>query len=386
MAAMEKKRKASPQESTLIELDEELTAELRGRQDDVLARVAERLGKADPPSVHSWHGTIGGKNNTYVDAVRTQFLIFNDFFAGWLHGLRKRADEDVAAQHQRSGKVTYATAALRLCSLLKDGLLRAYVSTFLERNFYRNLRERTRFKPDDELWRVWFGENKSPWGLLIAPIHAGGEWINDKSEIRRAPYDYWTVGHVLHEGLVDPSKDKVFRFNDLDSLVAFCESVIKRSSSSLYEHGIMDRYIDYVRRSKNPESEPFLIPEFRYAGLETKHKYRLDFTVLNAHVASFCGFELSPASTHMAVKGAKDKTQKKLNEELAEKWAAECEKRNDYFAKFEIPVVTFTGERLRDLDRCFLSVEEALKERPLEKLTPASEFEEIDKYEVPDLA
>ena len=76
------------------------------------------------------------------------------------------------------------------------------------------------------------------------------------------------------------------------------------------------------------ESEPFLIPELRYAGLEAKHKYRLDFTILNPHMMTFVGFEISPASTHMAVKGIKKKIQKSVNAELKAKWERETVKLN----------------------------------------------------------
>lgn len=64
--------------------------------------------------------------------------------------------------------------------------------------------------------------------------------------------------------------------------------------------------------------EPFLIPEFRYAGNKVKHLYRLDYTILNPYVMKMTGFEISPASTHISVHKVENKNQKKINSELSE--------------------------------------------------------------------
>src|SRR5262249_40269044 len=156
----------------------------------------------------------------------------------------------------------------------------------------------------------------------------------DRSHVRRASYTYWTIGHVLESGLVVPNRERPHRFNDLDAFLAFYQDVLARSSASEYEIRFSERYLNYLRRSESVDNEPVLIPEMRYAGLEAKHKYRLDFAVLNAHVMQFLGIEMSPSSSHMAVKNAKAKTQKAINEELAAKWEREMTKRREYFQAF----------------------------------------------------
>jgi hypothetical protein len=292
-------RRRSPEAQALFELEESLTEQLVEMQPRVLRRAARILGR-QKLSIHAFHGIIGGKNNTYVDSVRTKFADPNDFKARWVRGLMD--------QVRPSLQQGYVNAAVRLGQLLQDRLVRRYTLLFLERNFYRNLEARTRDKPDESLWRLWFGDNKMPWGLIIAPAYRDEEWTNDVSEIRRAEYKYWTVGHVLETGLIDPETEDRMEFDSLGDLVVFYRSVLKRVSNSLYEKAIADRYIDYLENSDDHSGEPFLIPELRYAGLDRKHKHRLDFAILNPHTMRFVGFELSPHSTHGALTGIKNKT------------------------------------------------------------------------------
>jgi hypothetical protein len=117
--------------------------------------------------------------------------------------------------------------------------------------------------------------------------------------------------------------------------------------------------------------EPFLIPELRYAGHDKKHEHRLDFAVLNGHTSRMTGYELSPASSHISVKGIKGKTQKIVNEQLALAWQKEVRKRNDYFEKFGIPIVTFADSELIDIDSCFSKIRPMLEQRSEPKLSVA---------------
>lgn len=63
----------------LKELDEQFTNELESMLPEVLHKFSREKGKGC--SVHSLHGTIGRKNNTYVDSVHSQFSDPNDFKA-----------------------------------------------------------------------------------------------------------------------------------------------------------------------------------------------------------------------------------------------------------------------------------------------------------------
>jgi len=340
-------------QAILQDMEQRITDELRAIESDALRRYCSITGRRH--RLQSLHATIGGKNNTYVDSVRTQFASFRDFLGQWLNGLR--------ADLLRRGRVCPGSAAYRIAELLQDPIVRRYTFLFLERNFYRNYVERTRAKPDTSLWRLWFGDKRLFWGLIIAPAFRRGEWANDRSEMRRARYAYWTIGHVMAEGLVDPSASTPYGFRHVADLVAFYRSVLKRVSNSLYEQAIADRYVAFLERSPDPLAEPFLIPELRYAGREAHHVYRLDFTILNAHTMDFVGFELSPYSTHYAMRGITKRTQKEINAELAARWEREMAKRNAYFAKYAITTVTFTDARLADMDNCFEAMAAYLRAR-----------------------
>lgn len=346
-------RRRSPEAQALFELDESLTAQLEETRDEVLARVA-LIEKARRRNVHSFHGLIGGKNNTYVDSVRTKFTAPDDFKARWLRGLRKAAE--AAKVFDRK-----ATPCM-IVRMLRDDLIREYTLAFLERNFYRNLNERTRDKPDESLWRLWFGDNKMTWGLIIAPRYKDGEWENDVSEIRRATYKYWTVGHILQTGLIDPTTDEPIMFDSSKAFRIFYKSILRRVSNSQYEKAIADRYCRYLRESENNLDEPFLIPELR-PSLDEKHEHRLDFAILNAHTMELVGFELSPHSTHGELSGSSKKTQKEINAQLCKRWEKEMNKRNDYFSQFDITTITFTDNKLRDMDACFEAMKQYLAMR-----------------------
>lgn len=312
-------------------------------------------------SIHSFHAHIGRNNNTFVDSVRTRFGGPQEFIALWLDGLEAMLDDVKSRSLTGYGGRPVEEHLVLQC--LKDQLLRQYTLKFLERNFYRNYKERTRHKPDDMLWRVWFGSGDLFWGLLIAPAHRNNTWTNDKSQMRRESYTYWTVGHVLATGLFDPNSKEPFKFTSVTEFLTFYRSVLKRVSNSKYEREICDLYLNYLESSAAPLEEPLLIPEFRYAGTERKHEYRLDFTILNGHTFQFTGFELSPASTHIKVEKVGAKSQAELNLELARAWQREVAKRNAYFQTYGVTVVTFADDDLKDVGACFEQIEAALRAR-----------------------
>lgn len=360
-------------------LIDELDEELEERRELVLGLASKISGHK--VNVHSLHGTIGGKNNLYVDAVREEFSDPEEFYSSWLHGLKTRIEDDKAKRKRwaRSGFPTTPSAAIHIGTLLKVPEIEEYARLYFERNFYRNYKERTRFKPDEELWSLWFGDNKQPWGLLLAPVFRFGEWTNDKSEMRRADFEYWTVGHVLSTGLVVPDKKDVMEFDSFKAFRQFYGTVLQRASNSTYEQPIAERYLDYLEGSADVEAEPLLIPEIRYEGKAVKHRYRLDFSILNSHTQEFTGFEISPASTHMNVNdiAAKDLTKVAANEDVKKQWEGEMAKRNDYFSKFGITTITFTDTSLKDIDACFEDIAEKLRARQPDKKSIASELQEI---------
>jgi len=346
----------------LKEIDVLLTAELKQMEAEALYKYS--VEKESECSIHQLHGVVGGKNNIYVDSVKMQFSDPTDFKARWIQGFIKYV-----------GKDRYSP----LRNLLKDKVFRTYTLTFLERNFYRNLKERTRAKPDENLWAIWFGGGGFVWGLIIAPAYRNKIWTNDVSEIRRSSYMYWTIGHVVSTGLIDPENNEIVKFDSLDDLIKFYRNILKRISNSLYEKEIFDRYVGYLKASEDPFAEPFLIPEFRYAGLDVDHQYRLDFTILNSHTMELVGFEFSPHSTHMSVAKIKDKKQKDVNEELCAKWDKEMSKRNDYFSEFGITTITFSDIHLKDIPACFDIMKIYLEKRPAIKISLEEQILELEK-------
>lgn len=339
----------------------ELDKWIRSNQSSALREFSFLTGK-DSVSVHVMHAHFGRNNNTFVDSVRTQFTGSEDFIALWVNGLQLKLSEiKIRKQYSRYGRRKYSEEIVY--EALQNQTLRMYILKFLERNFYRNFRARIRAKPDDALWSIWFGSGNLSWGLVISPAWRNTDWTNDKSQMRREQYYYWTLGHVLATGLIDSESDQPLTFRKLSDFYKFYRSVLKRVSNSSYEKGICDRYLDYVSHSNAPLLEPLLIPELRYAGKDTKHKHRLDFAILNDHTSQLTGFELSPASTHISVKGMKNKTQKAVNEGLAASWEKEIGKRNDYFEKFGISTITFVDGDLRDLDACFEKMQKLLQQR-----------------------
>ena len=340
-----------------------LTAYLERRRDEALERFSGIVGKAQ--SVHQFHAHIGRNNNTFVDSVRTQFGSPEEFIALWLRGLIEQVN--LYAKKRAAFGSTYLGTEWILPKVLQDNFLKDYTYRFLERNFYRNFQARVRAKPDEILWQLWFGQGELCWGLIISPALRLGAWTNDKSQMRREAYEYWTIGHVMETGLIDPNHVEPLRFDSVKNFLTFYATVLARVSKSPYEKGISERYLAYVRGSAAPLGEPLLIPELRYAGKERKHRYRLDFTVLNPYAMSMAGFEISPASTHMAIEGIRNKTQVQFNKELSVQWAKEMDKRNAYFLEFGITTITFTDEQLGDIDDCFAWIRKALAERPMSR-------------------
>ncbi|WP_405252285.1 hypothetical protein [Dokdonia sp. Asnod3-C12] len=352
------------EQNLLEEIENDLTLEIVKNRDYILEKIRVIL-KRDRYTFQMFNGKVGGKNNIYVDSVMTQFSDFNDFYSQWLKGVRNDYEK----------RTKYGSIEGHNAQLLKEPKLEKYIRIFLERNFYRNLKERTRLKPNVELWKVWFGYNVI-FGLLIAPKREEGTWIIDKSEIRRADYSYWTIGHVFKEGLIDNSLSKPFYIYNLEQFESIYLSIFQQLSNSVYEKQICEKYIEYLRQSENLESEPFLIPEVRYLGLEKKHLYRLDFTILNSHTQEYIGFEISPASSHMSVKGLKEK-QKIVNEELSKKWHKEMQKRNDYFELYDITTITLTEHDFQDIDSCWSLFEKYLSSRSEDKTSVQSELKRI---------
>lgn len=331
---------------TFEQIETEITAELKKREYEVLMECS--ILREQHISIHSLHGTIGLNKSRSLDLVHGAWTNHEDYIASWLSGLK-----DII----QSGK------NIVLKDYMKIDIVREYILFFLERDFYRHYKVRIKAKPQENLWSIWFGSEQLFWGLLIAPRFIEDNWENKPALVRKVEFKYWSVGHVMTTGIVDPENNKIISFRDIEDFLTFYESILKRVSNSIYEKAVFDFYCEYIRNSQDPFSEPFLIPEFRYEGINQKHKYRLDFTILNSETGERIGFELSPQSTHMAVEGIRSQTQVQMNEGLLKKWNKEMDKRNSYFQQYGINIITFTDDKLADMTSCNNQIDYYLSKR-----------------------
>lgn len=350
-----KRIKRTPEEQEIFEYIKRLNVELGNMRDAVLARASQLLG--EDVSVGSLHGKIGGKNNIYTNVADDYFPDVKTFQSRWAQGM---LDE--------YRKSTYPCAVWDIILLYQDDLVREYILLYQERNYYSHIEERQRQKPDRNLWEVWFGD-QIVWGLFIAPaLLPDGSWRVDHSEIRRAQYEFWTIGHIASVGgFINAQTNQLYRLNSPDDFLNFYQNIVFSLSRSQYEKAICERYISYLQHSANPLAEPFLIPELRYEGKDKQHRYRLDFTILNPYTFEYTGFELSPSSTHMHVEKVAGKTQTAMNKELSEQWQRECSKRREYYSRYGINTITFADKDLKDIDSCFAVIVEHLQKRRVKR-------------------
>lgn len=115
-----------------------------------------------------------------------------------------------------------------------------------------------------------------------SPLVLKGEWENDVSEIRHFQTKLLDHGHVLETGLVVPHSPQRIEFFTIEQYLVFFQNIMVRQTRSPYEMEIAKKYCELVLSSKQPYEILLLIPELRYGGLQTQHRYRLDFTIINS--------------------------------------------------------------------------------------------------------
>ncbi len=370
----------------LVARIEELTVQLEGMREQAMRRAGfKTFGVKD---VASFHGTIGSKNNEYVDAIRQVFLSPEQFLAEWKQGALDQAAEWDNKELEKYGRRYQNHAVHDILRLLKDKTIRDYIELFLERNFYKQYGARVRAKPAEALWEVWMGHKNQEYGLLITPRFKGGEWENDVSHIRRVSFDYWTIGHVLSTGFVIPHVESYYKTSNLDDLFQFYKHAFVRAQGSIHSTRFANEYEKYVRSHTDPSSLPFMIPEFRYTGATGPHKYRLDFAILSAVNHKRIGIELSPWSTHGRVIGKKALIKSggtaAVEKKQIETWEKDTAKRNDYFIKFGITTLTLTDQKLSNISDAFDSVKPYLGPSVDDRRSNPEVDREIGKYTFDD--
>jgi len=327
--------KRDPNKTARNRMIESIKLKLRAMLPDVLKETGF-------DNEQSLNAKIGSKNDEFFDLKNDVIHSQEEFVSRWLDGLKTSALEDGVAAH------------LSIWKLLKaHKKFREYAVLFLKRSYLKRFDDLSKNRPEVEDAELWIGQENASYGLLVSPRFKKDAWENDKSEIRAFAKAYWTIGHVMATGLVIPAKDKVFKFSDIEQYLLFFQDTLVRNSGSKYEYEIAGHYCDYVRKQTDPNQVPLLIPEFRYAGLEKKHMYRLDFLVINPYTLDKVGFELSPWSTHGYLSKIGGLTQKKINEMAAENFAKEMKKHRAYFKEHSVMCLIYTDEELKDTKKIF---------------------------------
>jgi hypothetical protein len=223
---------------------------------------------------------------------------------------------------------------------------------------------------------IWIGQNNADYGLLITPRFVKGMWENDRSEIRHFPKLYWTIGHVLEAGLVVQGDPDRITFNSIEQYLRFFKNALVRASGSPYEKAIASAYVEFVRSAKDPEKVPLLIPEFRYEGADAKHRYRLDFRIIDPFTMQKIGYELSPWSTHGYLSKLKGLTQAEINE-MAKDNFEEMTKHRSFFKKHSIYALIYTDAQFKDINGIFGDMKQYLE--PVDKVVQL-DFHLLDKF------
>lgn len=317
-------------------------------QDELRVMLPDVLAKTKYSSEGELNARIGHKAGEFIDLKNAVILSPDHYVEVWTEGFK----ENLASGSGFQGFYN---------EIKKVPALRKYVQLFLRRSYLKHHDELSKKRPHTTEAEIWMGQNNADYGLLVTPRFVKGEWENDQSEIRHFRPRYWTIGHVLETGLVIPSKKSKMTFHDVDQYLNFFENVLIRGTASTHQKAIASLYSDYVRNASDPSGVALLIPEFRYDGRLPKHKYRLDFTVIDGTTMDKVGFELSPWSSHGLISGTKGKSQKVINAEASDNFDNEMKKHKDFFKKHGVFALIYTDVDLKKPKEIFADVARYLK-------------------------
>lgn len=366
MAKVTKKR--DPNKTARNKRDKEITEELRA----LWPNVSRDTGIKD---LQSFNALIGGKAATFIDLKHEVISSQDEYISLYLKGFKRAIDEDGWTAGGASFSADTLEQNRALIKTSDD--TRKYFMLFLKRSFLRHYEELVRKRPQVADAEVWIGQNNSDYGLLITPRFRDNDWENDKSEIRHFSKLYWTIGHVLETGLVVQGDPTPMRFSNVDEYLQFFQKVLVRPSGSTYEREIAKLYAAYVKAQDRPEDVSLLIPELRYNGKVKKHRYRLDFCIINPITLDKVGIELSPWSTHGHIAGTKNKNQKEINEEALQNFENETDKLRSYFQKHKIYTLIYTDTQLANIPQIFEELKQYLE---LTQVTHQLEFELMGEF------
>lgn len=317
-----------------------IVAKIKVQLRSLLPEVLKDTGQDSEASINA---IIGCKNDEFFDLKHDVIPDHTTFITQWIKGL------------QDSAKVNWRCKEI-LNWFRTSNAFKTYLALFLQRSYFTHYDELSKLRPHVAEAILWIGQNNADYGLAVTPrFNDDGEWENDKSEIRSFKYGYWTIGHVLATGLVIPGRGKIYSFPDVQAYLTFFTEILVRQSASKYQLELATLYCDFVLKQPDPKSVPLLIPEYRYDGLQKKHKYRLDFLIINPYTMDKVGFELSPWSTHGMLSGTASKSQKQINEIACDNFEREVEKQRSFFKKHNITVLIYSDKSLKDIRSVFES-------------------------------
>jgi hypothetical protein len=358
--------KRDPVKTALNKRIAEMTLILKKDEDHVMRALEE-------PTLTALHGRIGGKNAEFIDIRNEVIYSPEEYVALWIEGF-------IDVLEQRRPLMRGDSYFEMYKQIVGDKTVENYVMTFLKRTYLRNRDALSRVRPTVEGAEIWIGHERASYGILVTPRFYKGKWENDKSEIRKFPQDYWTVGHILTTGFVVPGDPDKIEFASVDAYLSFFKNTLVRASGSPHERAVAERYVKYVRSQEDPLKVPLLIPEFRYGGITLKHEHRLDFTVIDPYSMQKVGFELSPWSTHGRLKEVGKKTGKQVNAEAQANFEAEMKKHKDYFRKHGVFALIYTDSDLSNPDFVFSEIQRYLVPKRISHQLELHALDELHRF------
>ena len=191
----------NPEKTARNKTINELTAELKSMQDEVL-----KITKFN--NVQSLHGKIGGKFDQFIDIKNEVITSPEHFISYWLEGYKN----ELMSRGMYAGRSNlYETYQL----LQQHTIFKDYLFLFLRRVYLRNYEALSKKRPTVEEAEIYIGQNNANYGILITPRFVNNSWENDKSKIRHFKKKYWSIGHILETGFVIPNKNNKMTFKNV---------------------------------------------------------------------------------------------------------------------------------------------------------------------------
>lgn len=336
-----------PEKTARNKLISTLTGELKSMLEEVLldTKATNEL------SLHAYFATRKAK---YIDLKHQVIASPEQYISIFVKGLKSDLLDE--------GFTLYAQFYE---NLIQSDVAKKYLYVFLKRTFFREYENITKCRPNVDEAAYWIGQNNADYGLLVSPRYRKGQWENDVSEIRRFRKRYWSIGHVIETGLVIPDRNEIRSFENVEQYLQFFRDIVRQTGSK-YQRDLADLYSEYVIASDEPEKILLLFTELRFQK-ERKHKYRLDFCVIDVESGNKIGFEISPWSSHGHIPSTKTKSQKEINAEAAENFEKEMKKHKDYFLEHGIFTLIFTDTDLKNIQAVFDKIEKYLKPNKLDR-------------------